>query len=501
MPPSKPDFGDIQGLVRFGYGSLAEACFLLVTVADRGAARAWLSEAPIASAAKTDRPPQTVLQVAFTREGLDALGVPGEIVGKFSPEFLSGMAGEEARSRRLGDVRASAPSRWQWGGPGKVPHVLLLFYAAAGRLDEWMQAVKGESWDRAFRVLVCLNTSNDQGVEPFGFTDGISQPALDWDLTRRAGPDQQWEYGNLVALGEFVLGYPNEYAKYTDRPVLDPERDPYRELPAAEDVPGKIDLGRNGTYLVLRHLQQDVRAFWQFLDKQANSRPDMRRRLAEVMVGRTMSGEPLVPPAGRRIVGVGPDPTDVKLNQFTYQPDAAGTRCPFGAHIRRANPRNADLPYGTTGWVSRLLRTLGFGSQGLHDDLVASTRFHRLLRRGRKYGTPLPPEQALQPGPPDEDIGLHFVCLNANIARQFEFVQNAWIMGTKFDGLSEESDPVLGNREPVLGCRDTGRFSLPRDDGARRSISGLPQFVTVQGGAYFFLPGIRALRYLARATS
>jgi deferrochelatase/peroxidase EfeB len=501
MTRSEPDFGDIQGLVRFGYGSLTEACFLLVAIADPSAARAWLSKAPVANAAKVDRPPQTVLQVAFTREGFEALGVSADVVGKFSPEFLSGMAGEETRSRRLGDVQASAPSRWQWGGPGRTPHLLLLVYATADRLDEWMQAVKGESWDTAFRVLDSLPTSNNQGVEPFGFTDGISQPALDWNLTRRANADTQTEYGNLVALGEFVLGYPNEYAKYTDRPLLDAARDPSRELPAAADAPGKIDLGRNGTYLVLRHLRQDVRGFWQFLDKQANSRADVRRKLAEAMVGRTMSGEPLVPPAGRPIEGLGPDPTDVKLNQFTYQADAAGTRCPFGAHIRRANPRNADLPYGTTGWVSRLVRTLGFGRQGLHDDLVASTRFHRLLRRGRKYGAPLPPEQALQSGRADEDIGLYFISLNANIARQFEFVQNAWMMGTKFDGLSDESDPLLGNREPVLGGRDTSSFSLPRQDGARRDISGLPQFVTVRGGAYFFLPGIRALRYLARATS
>ncbi len=501
MTRSAPDFTDIQGLVRFGYGSLTEACFLLVTIADPSAARAWLSKAPVANAAKADRRPQTVLQVAFTREGFEALGVPADVVGKFSPEFLAGMAGEEARSRRLGDVQASAPSRWRWGGPGRMPHLLLLLYAVEGRLDEWMQAVKGESWDTAFRVLDTLHTSDNQGVEPFGFTDGISQPELDWNLTRGASADTQPEYGNLVALGEFVLGYPNEYAKHTDRPLLDAQHDPSKQLPAAEDVPGKIDLGRNGTYLVLRHLQQNVRGFWQFLDRQAKSRGDERRRLAEAMVGRTMSGEPLVPLASRPIEGVGPDPTDVKLNQFTYQADAAGTRCPFGAHIRRANPRNGDLPYGTTGWVSRLVRTLGFGRRGLHDDLVASTRFHRLLRRGRKYGAPLPPEQALEPGRPDEDIGLYFVSLNANIARQFEFVQNAWIMGTKFDGLSGESDPLLGDRDPVLGGHDAGSYSLPREDRARRCIGGLPRFVTVRGGAYFFLPGIRALRYLARTTS
>ena len=31
----------------------------------------------------------------------------------------------------------------------------------------------------------------------------------------------------------------------------------------------------------------------------------------------------------------------------------------------------------------------------------------------------------------------------------------------------------------------------------RQRVEGLPQFVTVRGGAYFFLPGRRALRYIA----
>jgi deferrochelatase/peroxidase EfeB len=92
---------------------------------------------------------------------------------------------------------------------------------------------------------------------------------------------------------------------------------------------------------------------------------------------------------------------------------------------------------------------------------------------------------------------LHFICLNANISRQFEFVQNAWIMGPKFDSVTEESDPLLGNREPLPGCSVTNTFSLPQETGVRRRITGMPQFVTVRGGAYFFLPGIHALRYLA----
>jgi hypothetical protein len=81
--------------------------------------------------------------------------------------------------------------------------------------------------------------------------------------------------------------------------------------------------------------------------------------------------------------------------------------------------------------------------------------------------------------------------------RQFEFLQNAWIMNTKFSGLTGESDPLLGNREAILGCPVTGDFTTPGDGSLRRRVSGLPQFVTVRGGAYFFLPSLRAIRYFA----
>jgi deferrochelatase/peroxidase EfeB len=104
----------------------------------------------------------------------------------------------------------------------------------------------------------------------------------------------------------------------------------------------------------------------------------------------------------------------------------------------------------------------------------------------------------MQPGSEGEDRGLRFLCLNANIARQFEFVQNAWIISTKFGGLTEESDPLLGNRQAIAGYRLTDAFAYSRDGDVRHRLRGLPPFVTVRGGGYFFLPGLRALKYLAR---
>jgi deferrochelatase/peroxidase EfeB len=339
------------------------------------------------------------------------------------------------------------------------------------------------------------------GKEPFGFLDGVSQPRLDWAAEREPGTDADLEYGNLLSVGEFVLGYRNEYGLYTNRPLLQANEPGAQALPVAEDDPTRRDLGRNGSYLVFRELSQDVRGFWRFIASQANDAAS-RVALAQAIVGRQLTGEPLVALGTRPVRGVGPDAVDIRRNQFTYDSDKVGLRCPFGAHVRRANPRTGDMPGGRQGLIWQLIRMLGFGHQDLREDLVAASRFHRIIRRGREFGAEISPDVALQPDAPDLASGLHFICLNANIARQFEFIQNAWLMSAKFDGLSGETDPLIGNRDPSppgqspLG-QSTDGFTIPQANGINRRISGMPNFVTVRGGAYFFLPGVRALRFLA----
>lgn len=487
MSAGTVELDDIQGLLRFGYKHQTQASFLLLRVKDREAARAWLASVPVSSAATVEPPPDTALQLALSREGLQALGVADDIVNAFSPEFVSGLGRDASQSRRLGDVGANAPERWQWGAGQRVPHVLVMLYTRPGRLAAFQQAIEAQCAN-GFDTLASLATSDMDGTEPFGFVDGISQPTLDWDRTRAVRDQEQLAYSNLSCLGEYLLGYPNEYGGYTDRPLLDPQRDPQALLPRAEDLPGQADLGRNGSYLVLRQLRQDVHGFWQFVNDQAGGDAAARERLAAAMVGRTRQGEPVVA-------------STQDINAFDYQADPHGVRCPLGAHVRRANPRNADLPGGEPGLVSWLKRTLGFDAQAREQDRVASTRFHRMLRRGREYGVPVSIDQALSGTVSSSDTGLHFICLGANLARQFEFVQSAWLASTRFDGLRNESDPLLGTREPAADGSPTDEFSMPQPEGPDRRVCGLPQFVTVLGGAYFFLPGIRALRYLASTRS
>ncbi len=491
------DFDDVQGLLRFGFGGMHRACFYIVRIRDVGAARSWLAAAHVTTARVLQPPPSSALQIAFTFEGLQTLGVPPEVLGGFSPEFRSGMTGDESRSRRLGDTGANNPEAWRWGAHERTPHLAIMMYGKEGFMQECEAEFKGPSWDVAFEVLERLPTSYLGDVEPFGFADGISQPSVDWEGKRTVKGDQL-QYSNLASLGEFLLGYSNEYGEFSDRPLLESTAGGASQLLPALDQPQKKDLGRNGTYLVMRQLEQDVRGFWQFVDKAAGSKLEERNRIAEAMVGRKMDGTPLVPLRDKLIDGIGPDEKDRAYNQFTYDDDPVGVRCPIGSHIRRSNPRNADFSSHVKGKISHLIRTLGFGRRSIRDDLMSATRFHRLLRRGREYGERLSPQDALQPGSPgDTERGLHFICLNSNIARQFEFVQGAWLMSTKFDGLSEESDPLMGNREPIKGCPVTDTFSLPHENGLRERVEGLPQFVTVRGGAYFFLPSLRALRYFA----
>lgn len=476
---TRPDFSDMQGLVRFGHGKLTEAEFLLLAVSDVQVARDWLATAPITSAEWMDPPPETALQVAFTASGLQALELSGEVLSQFSQPFLAGMAGEESRTRRLGDTGGNAPANWAWDD-GEI-HVLLMLYAREGGLDSLKSTLMDSVFKDAFDIAQALPTRLNDGIEPFGFADGISEPKVDWDQQNPPPKHGREKYANLIAPGEIVLGYVNEYKEVSPAPQIIGDE-------------GHHDFGRNGSYLVLRQLEQDVAGFWRYLDSAANGDAVQREALATAMVGRARDGKPLI--KGRREIEGGR-----KGNDFTYEDDVDGVVCPVGAHIRRANPRTGDQPPGVDSRWAWLTSTLGFrrrrdGLPGRHD-LVASTRFHRLARRGRAYGPPLSPEQALSSMPDTQGPrGLHFICLCADITRQFEFVQNAWMASPTFDGLHGEADPIVGSREPVGGV-PSDSFSIQNATGIAKRLEGLPQFVTVRGGGYFFLPSMRAIRFLA----
>ena len=491
IPNDPVEFDDMQGLVRFGHGALSEAEFILCSIRDPKAAGDWLDQAPVTSAERLDAPPSAALQVAFTAAGLRAMGVEEGITTGFAQPFLSGMSGEDSRSRRLGDTGQNAPSEWDWDAGDA--DVLIMLYARKDALAAWKDEVLTPGFDAAFTHARSFPTRPNDGTEPFGFRDGISEPKIDWQNAHPPSKHGREDFSNLISPGEVVLGQRNEYNARSSSPKVDGDVPGSAILAEASGNAARRDFGRNGSYLVFRQLAQDVPGFWAFIDKAAKGDPDRRDWLAAKMVGRTQDGTPLI--HGRRDIEGSP-----RSNDFTYEDDVDGVRCPLGAHIRRANPRTGDHPHQLEGRIGWLLSTLGFRRRrdklpGRHD-LVASTRFHRLVRRGRVYGPKLKSKVASQKGGQSVDQGLLFICLCADIVRQFEFVQNAWIASPTFNGLTGEADPLLGGRAPFCGVASDG-FTIQTADGVGEHIAHLPSFVTVRGGGYFFLPGLRALRFIA----
>jgi Dyp-type peroxidase family len=460
------ELADIQGLFARGYGDLRAAVFLLLGIEDAAAARRFVGDAAGGVTTAEARPEERALNLAFTSSGLARVGLPEGAIEQFSNEFVNGMTTPH-RSRILGDLDENAPERWDWGGTaGPQVDLALLLYARDAAALQRLEAEQMSALAAGGLVLRHrLGTSDLDDFEPFGFRDGLSQPFIEG--LAKVGPPER-----TVRAGEFVLGYPNEYGLYTDRPLLDAASDPASVLPRDPEGSGRADLGRNGSYLVFRQLQQDVPGFWRYVDsvtrrRDGSSDPQARLRLASKMVGRWPSGAPLT---------LAPDADDPSLageNDFGYHElDARGARCPVASHIRRTHPRDSLDPRPGT------------------NDSWEINRRHRILRRGREYGTSLTIDEALSGGDTTAR-GLNFICLNANIQRQFEFISHTWMNNPKFDRLRDDADPLAGPSAPYGGT-----FTIPTA-GTRERVTGIPRFISVKGGAYFFLPGLAALRYLA----
>jgi deferrochelatase/peroxidase EfeB len=491
---SREDLQDVQAIIRSGFGKLTGCCYLLLRVNGPRAARAWLrGQRPTTIADMESGYLSEITQIAVTAAGLRALGCAATVIEGFSPEFVAGIAADPSRSTRLGDIAGNAPNNWLWGTGETEPHLLVMLFAEPPQIEAACQRILDDIAAAGLLLVARLDTSDMGDKEPFGFLDGVSQPAPDWHGAFVANPTENMAYRNIMALGEVLLGYRNEYDLFTERPLLDGTVAGSETLPVAVDQPDSRDLGRNGSYLVFRQLDQDVRGFWRWMQRAAGTRG--AEDLAEAMVGRRMSGDPLAGLGSADIAGI--EEKDRARNGFDFMQDRQGYGCPIAAHIRRANPRTGDFPEGRQGLLVKLLTILGLIGTA-EADTIASSRFHRLIRRGREYGRKLVPRDAALPDAPDPQSGLHFICLNANIARQFEFVQGAWLNNAKFAGLGDEADPLLGNRQPFPADHPTDRFRRPSADGSCRTLQGMPQFIHVRGGAYFFLPGLRALSWIAR---
>ena len=440
---------DIQGIVLFAYASLSHARYLSVSFEGGASPEPWLAElrheVQGAATRSGTHPRDERVHVAFTHAGLERLGLEKRELESFPRELQQGM-GNPLRAHVLGDD----PRTWEFGAPHQPTlHALLLVFA---KTPEGVAALR----DRLVSRLAsygCVVVHEDSAQlreplrEPFGFRDGIAQPHI------AGSPRARRSHEVEVAAGEFVLGYPNAY----------------EELPPSPKGKDGFDLGKNGSYLVYRKLRQDTSGFWQCMLDQAEPPGDARgaTKLAASIVGRWPSGAPLVKYPER-------DPgSSGTTDDFTFhEDDPDGAKCPFGAHIRRANPRDMLLPSP--------------------EESTKAVGRHRLLRRGRPYGPPAPTTPLAAAQAPEAERGLVFLALNASFRRQFEFVQQTWINNPKFGGLYDERDPLIGN----AGAQGQ-HFSIPAAP-ARRRLANLQSFVTLRGGGYFFVPSLSALEWMSR---
>ena len=373
--------------------------------------------------------------VAFTWNGLRALGLDEASLATFPEEFREGMP---ARWQVLGDTGKNHPDHWIGGLAGPQLHAIAILFAreASDRVRSVREHNELLARTPGVEVMSSLDLEAipfQYVVEHFGYRDRLTTSEIEG-----SGIEPTPGSGPPIKAGEFILGYPDEDG-------------PPANLPQPEI------LSRNGSFMAYRRLQQHVGAFRDFLREQGGPTVEEQELLAAKLMGRWRSGAPLVLAPEKDDPAIANDPQ--RNNDFNYgEMDPQGYAVPLGSHIRRMNPR----------------------------DTAVNIQRRKVLRRGATYGPPLPegiPEDGVERG-----IAAFVIC--ASLVRQFEFVQNVWVNDPNFHELGNEHDPMIGTQDGTFD------FTIPKRP-VRKKIKGLPAFTTVKGGAYFFLPGIKALRYLA----
>lgn len=372
--------------------------------------------------------------VGFTWNGLRAIGLNEKYLATFPEEFRQGMA---ARAKILGTTGANHPDHWAGSIASTQLHAIVILFA---RDVPERERCKQE---HARYVAKC------QGVELLSSLDLEAIPPFDYAHEHFGYRDRLSQpviegteveptpgSGAPLKPGEFFLGYPDE-----DGPAV--------------GLPQPAIVSRNGSYVAYLRMQEHVGAFRDFL-RQHGETPEQQELVAAKLMGRWRSGAPLVLAQEKDDPSLGADYQ--RNNNFNFaKMDPHGYGCPLGAHIRRMNPR----------------------------DTAVNMNRRKMIRRGGTYGPELPegaPEDGIERG-----IAAFVGC--ASLVRQFEFAMNVWANDPNFHELGNERDPIFGTQDGTFD------MTIPKRP-IRKKITSLPAFTTIRGGAYFFLPGIRALSYL-----
>lgn len=499
--PDEREYGDVQGGILHGYPGAAAGGLLLLAFDSAGDLGAFLARVHPTSEKTPIGAEGITVNIALTLQGVRLAGLSDDEITALPDEFVQGM---ERRAGTLGDLRANHPRRWRLpalngalgidaadvGEDDPCPridlgavHLVLQLRLCNSSLPERearsrllqkyhdlsADSGKGVAAPRLLSIQWMHHlTEGDKGREHFGFMDGQSQPVLS---QLEAGQ----KYPNQIHLGEILCGHDN----------------------AADAAPGPADMNeaarllRNGSFLVIRKLRQDVEALEQALSAAAldtlpagaspSELEERRLLLLGKMVGRWPIGHSK---AGQALV----NSSQGNDNDFVFEPNDAATLCPFHAHIRRANPREilseAD-PLAPPG-----------------------ARPARLIRRGMSYGPKFNPaenDDSTRKANLAAERGLVFMAYNASIGEQFEVIQR-WLTGGNSSGsFSGQSDPLLGVPESGRPRyfrfeHEAGSMRIALDGGNRVHEEPRP-FVRLEWGMYLFTPSLSALKTLAdRAT-
>lgn len=470
------DRKDMQGLLVYGYASMPASYFIPFKIDNLSTFKLWLAATNFQSGEKS--PEKSCMNIAFTAKGLKVLtgdtdGTKISDTKGFDQAFVDGMD-TDFRNRILGDYDTNSPEQWKWGSrTDNNTHGMLLIYA---KDESTLNEAFAKESERYVGAITPSSTpvkcvKHPTAKEHFGFTDGISQPVLK-GLGRNTGD------GNFINPGEIILGHLNAYDKYPLSPQID----------------GYGDFGKNGSYMVMREMQQDVPLFWKTMLKNEGDNPV---RLAAKMVGRWPNGIPLMlaeteEEANKLMESkkhLKPGQLTTFLNDFEYyEKDKDGLKCPIGAHIRRGNPKDSK------------------NEEPKNPNEVSNK--HRILRRGMPFGKFISDTMEVKDiltaieNPDHEERGLNFVCFNSDINRQFEFIQQTWMNNMKFVGLYDEVDPLIGvqgklDKNSNSMKMNTTNFSVPECP-YRRKYNDIPLFVKIRAGGYFFMPALRIIKLLAK---
>ncbi len=501
------DLADIQGntVVAYGRYGFPAARFVFFRVTSPEDGRLFVAE--VASLVTTSVPcpdAEVTTNIAFTYEGLKHLDVPEDTLHGFPDEFSMGM---KARRDIIGDTGQNHYDHWDpvWNDEDrKLQHVHIMI-SINGKEEQYLESryrkIQQIAQDHKVTQLVGHRGAQSDyqsaaalpgSKEHFGYRDGISDTcvtgcgqdsadAIGAGKPTGGDPRKPEGWAPLEA-GEFILGHPDESCAYPE-------------------APGPPLFSRNGTYLVYRKLHENVGSFNSYLEAEGAKFPGGKEALAAKFSGRWRNGAPLVS-----------FPTEESANQFIHEltdaqakariqgasqqdkdryaalqlgiavlvllsGDPQGAKGPFGAHTRRTNPRSA----------------LEFGNPGAFATSGALSNRRRMLRRGLPYG------RVEDPTRDDGDHGVVILLMNADLSRQFEFVQQQWINYGNDFRLANDQDPLLGNQGANENCRAQGRMVIEGD-----AVSGkppyfcnrMPTLVETRGGDYFFVPSMTCLRMI-----